>query len=251
MKIEIYSDLACPWCYIGERRLSRALAAYPRGDEVEVVYRSFQLDPTAPEAAVPHSEYMERRYGQAVSAMLGQVSDAARGEGIEMDWDRALAVNTLTAHRLLRLAEEEHGAATQRALVEKLFDAHFSGGGDLADHELLVNLAVSVGMDEARVRAYLASDEGLEETRYELDQARRLGIQSVPTFIFEGKFAVQGAQPASVFLQALEEIAARLAQEAPEDAAQASATAANSAQNDAAATDAGTDATCDDGGCAV
>lgn len=237
MKVEIYSDLACPWCYIGERRFSRALAAYQQAGEVEVVYRSFQLDPDAPEEAVPHSEYMERRYGQAVSSMLGQVSDAARGEGIEMDWDRAQAVNTLTAHRLLLLAEREYGASTQRALAEKLFDAHFSRGGDLSDHDLLVGLAESVGMDVSRVRAYLASDELLEETRYEFDQARRLGIRSVPTFIFEGKFAVQGAQPASVFLQALEEVATRLAQEAPAEADSDS--------------DSDSDAACDDGSCAI
>lgn len=244
MKIEIYSDVVCPWCYIGERRFARALAAYAGGEEVEVVYRSFQLDPTAPESAVPHLEYMRGRYGDTVPGMLQQVSDAARGEGIEVDWDRALAVNTLTAHRLLYLAEREYGAATQRALAEKLFDAHFTRGGDIADHDLLTRLAVSAGLDEARVRAYLVSGEGLEETRYELDQARRLGIRSVPTFVFEGKFAVQGAQPASVFLGALEEISAKLAAEA---AAEGSAAAGEIARADADATD----AACDDGSCVV
>lgn len=261
MKIEIYSDVVCPWCYIGERRFARALAAYAGGEEVEVVYRSFQLDPTAPEAAVPQAAYLERRYGDAVPGMLGQVSDAARGEGIEMDWDRVLAVNTLTAHRLLRLAEREYGAATQRALVEKLFDAHFSRGGDLSDHDLLAGLAVSVGMDDSRVRTYLASDEGLDETRYELDQARHLGIRSVPTFVFEGKYAVQGAQPASVFLQALEAVTAQLAQEdaAQEDAADDDAVPAGAAARAgtagaaerSGATSSGSDAACDDGSCAV
>jgi predicted DsbA family dithiol-disulfide isomerase len=240
MKIEIYSDIACPWCFIGERRFARALAAYPRAGEVEVVYRSYQLDPDAPAAAVPHLEYMRGRYGASVSGMLQQVTDAARGEGIEMDWDGALAVNTLTAHRLLYLAEAEYGAPTQRALAEKLFDAHFSRGGDVSDHELLADLAESVGMDRARVHDYLASGEGLEETRYELDQARRLGIRSVPTFIFEGQYAVQGAQPASVFLRALEEIAEKI------EPAPAVGGAAESA-----AARAGTDAACADGSCAV
>jgi predicted DsbA family dithiol-disulfide isomerase len=240
MKIEIYSDLVCPWCYIGERRFARALAAYPRAGEVEVVYRSYQLDPDAPAAAVPHLEYMRGRYGASVSGMLQQVTDAARGEGIEMDWDEALAVNTLTAHRLLRLAEREYGAPTQRALTEKLFDAHFSRGGDLADHELLADLAVSVGMDGARVRSYLASAEGLEETRYEIDQARRLGIRSVPTFVFEGQFAVQGAQPASVFVQALEEVAQKI-QRAPAEGV--------AAEDDVARP--GNDAACEGSGCTV
>lgn len=213
MKIEIYSDIACPWCYIGEHRLARALAAYPRGDEVEVVFRSYQLDPTAPDEAIPLRKYLEQRYGHASTEMLARVSDAARGEGIELDWDRALSVNTLTAHRLLRLAEQEYDTATQRELAKKLFEAHFSKGGDVADHDLLTDLAVSVGMDAARVREYLDSGEGLDETRYEINQAQRLGIRSVPTFIIEEKYAVQGAQPASVFLQALEQVAAKLEEE--------------------------------------
>src|SRR5690606_33521353 len=115
MKVEIYSDVACPWCYIAERRFARALAAYPGGDRVEVVYRSYQLGPEAPAEAVPMMEYLSRRFGDRVDGMLERVSENARVEGIEMAWDRALSVNTLTAHRLLRLAEREYGPAVQRA----------------------------------------------------------------------------------------------------------------------------------------
>lgn len=213
MKIEIFSDIACPWCYIGEHRLARALAAYPKADEVDVVFRSFQLDPGAPAEAIPLREYLRERYGDTAEIMLGRANDAARGEGLEIDWDRALSVNTLTAHRILRLAEQEYGAATQRELAKKLFEAHFANGGDVSDHDLLTDLATSVGMDAARVREYLDSGEGLDETRYEIFQAQRNGIRSVPTFIIEGKYAVQGAQPASIFLQALEQVAAKLEEE--------------------------------------
>lgn len=219
MKVEIYSDIACPWCYIGERRFMRALAAYPKADEVEVVFRSYQLDPSTPEEPMPMKEYLERRFGRPVEGMLSQVSENARGEGIEMVWDRAVAVNTLTAHRLLRLAEVEYGATLQRALAEKLFEAYFTRGGNIADHGLLTELAVSAGMDEARVRDYLASGEGLEETKAALDAAQQLGIRAVPTFVFEGKFAVQGAQSASTFLQALEEVARQTAQVGGDDGA--------------------------------
>lgn len=219
MKVEIYSDIACPWCYIGERRFMRALAAYPKADEVEVVFRSYQLDPSTPEEPMPMKEYLERRFGRPVEGMLSQVSENARGEGIEMVWDRAVAVNTLTAHRLLRLAEVEYGATLQRALAEKLFEAYFTRGGNIADHGLLTELAVSVGIDEARVRDYLASGEGLEETKAALDAAQQLGIRAVPTFVFEGKFAVQGAQSASTFLQALEEVARQTAQVGGDDGA--------------------------------
>lgn len=238
MKVEIYSDIACPWCYIGERRFKRALAAYPQADDVEVVFRSYQLDPGAPEEAVPLPDYLQRRFGQPVDGMLQQVTDAGKGEGIEFDWDRALSVNTLTAHRLLHLAEHEYGAETQRALAERLFEAYFSRGGDMTDHALLTELAVAVGMNEERVRGYLASDEGLAETRGEIDRARALGITAVPTFVFEGKFAVQGAQSASTFLQALEQVA--------EQTRAAAAENGNTADDEGAAGDA-----CADGSCAV
>lgn len=242
MKVEIYSDIACPWCYIGERRFKRALAAYPRAGEVEVVFRSYQLDPSTPDEPEPTKAYLERRFGGSPDAMLAQVTENARGEGIEMDWDRALSVNTFTAHRLLWLAEREYGAAVQAALAEKLFDAHFSRGGNVADHDLLTELAVAAGMDESRVREYLSSGEGTVETRAELEQARRIGIQAVPTFVFEGKYAVQGAQSASTFLQTLEQVASEIAKERA---------AENGAASDGSAASGGADAACEDGSCTV
>lgn len=212
MKVEIYSDVACPWCYIGERRFQRALAAFPRADEVEVVFRPYQLDPGAPAEAVPLKAYLERRFGRPVDDMLAVASANARSEGLELNWDRALSANTLTAHRLMWLAEREHGAAVQRVLADKLFEAYFTKGGDVSDPELLASLAVEAGMDGDRVRAFLASDEGLAETEAEIERARSLGITAVPTFVIDGKWAVQGAQPASTFLRVLEEVAAQAAQ---------------------------------------
>lgn len=209
MKVEIYADVVCPWCYIGERRFARALAAFPQADRVDVVYRPYQLDPEAPAEAAPLKQYLARRYGALVESMLARGTEAAAAEGIVMNWDRALSVNTLTAHRLLGLAEREHGAEVQRALLDKLFEAHFTRGIDVADHEQLADLGASVGMDRARVLAYLASDEGLAETREAVAQARRIGVRAVPTFVFDGEYAVEGAQPASVFLQVLEEVASR------------------------------------------
>jgi predicted DsbA family dithiol-disulfide isomerase len=209
MKVEIYSDVVCPWCYIGERRFEKALGAFPGGDEVEVVFRPYQLQPDAPVAATPLSGWLAKKFGANVDRMLSRVSDAAAEEGITIDWDNALAVNTLTAHRLSWLAEREYGARLQRALVEALFHAHFSEGGDVGNHEALTRLAGSVGMDEARVREFLASDEGLTEVTQALDEARELGIAAVPTFVFDGKYAVQGGQPTSTFLEVLEEVQRR------------------------------------------
>jgi predicted DsbA family dithiol-disulfide isomerase len=206
MKVEIYSDVVCPWCYIGERRFERALSAFPRAEAVEVVFRPFQLDPNTPATAVPMKEYLEKRFGRRAEGIHGQVDGAARGEGIEFNWDRALAVNTRTAHRLLRLAEHEYGPGTQRALAGKLFALHFTDGGDLSDPGELSAAAVEAGMDRSRVEAYLASDEGVPELEAEFEAAREMGIQAVPTFVFDGKFAVQGAQSAANFLAALEEV---------------------------------------------
>lgn len=203
MRVEIYSDVVCPWCYIGERRFERALGEFPQAGEVEVVFRPYQLDPSAPETAVPISEYLARRFGDGAAGMLNQVSAAAAGEGITIDWDRALATNTRTAHRLSRLAEQEYGAGVQRALIEALFDLHFSRGGDVSDRGQLAEVAVGVGMDLGRVEAYLASDEGAGELEEEFAAARQLGVRAVPTFLIDGKYVLEGAQPVGKFLEVL------------------------------------------------
>lgn len=207
MKVEIYSDVACPWCYIGKRRFERALTAYPGAEGVEVVYRPYQLDPGAPTPGVPMREYLTRRFGPGSAGMADRVVETARGEGLTMDYDRGLAANTLDAHRLMHLAEREYGPAAQRALAERLFAAHFAEGEDVGDAMILARIAEEAGMDATRARDYLASDEGRDEVQSEIAAAQRLGITAVPTFVFEGKYAVQGAQPTSAFLQALETVA--------------------------------------------
>jgi predicted DsbA family dithiol-disulfide isomerase len=214
MKIDIYSDIVCPWCYVGERRFARALAALPDAAEIEVVFRPFQLDPQAPDAPVPVREQLARKFGALADAMTRRVNDAAAEEGIVMDWDRALAANTRTAHRLLRLAREEHGPAVQRDLAERLFAAHFSEGRDVSDHAQLTALAAAAGMNERRVREYLASGEGAEALEAELRHARAIGVTAVPTFVFAERFAVAGAQPVATFLEVLEEVRRRMTDEA-------------------------------------
>jgi predicted DsbA family dithiol-disulfide isomerase len=212
MRVEIYSDVVCPWCYVGERRFARALGTLPNAGEVEVVYRPFQLNPDAPDEAIPLAEYMEKRFGSRAATMHGQVEAAGAGEGITFAWDRALSVNTRTAHRLARLAEREYGVEVQRALVERLFDLHFTRGGDLSDPEQLADEAAAVGMDRARARAYLASDEGKRELEAEFEAARRIGVRAVPTFVFDGRWAIEGAQPTARFAEALAELATAKAQ---------------------------------------
>jgi predicted DsbA family dithiol-disulfide isomerase len=208
VKIDVYSDIVCPWCYIGERRLDTALAIFEKGANVDVRFRPFQLDPGAPDTGTPLLAYLQRRYGPRAGAMTHQVGRTAAGEGITIDWNAALAANTRDAHRLLQLARAEYGAEVERGLVERLFDLHFTRGGDGADHAQLTAEAVAAGMDGARVTAYLASDEGQQEVSAAFDEARRRGITAVPTFVFNDTYAVQGPQPAAALLDVLEKVAA-------------------------------------------
>lgn len=211
MKVEIYSDIACPWCYVGKRRFEQALDRYEGKDGVEVVYRPYQLVPDAPEQARPHREFLAEHYGQQALAMDARITEVGRTIGIDYDFDTVQEVNTLLAHRLLHLAETEYGPAVQVALKERLLKAHFSEGVDVADIAALARLAAETGVDEARATAYLTGTEGEAEVRAALAEARAIGVTAVPTFVFEGQWAVQGGQEAETFLQVLRQVEAETA----------------------------------------
>jgi predicted DsbA family dithiol-disulfide isomerase len=201
VKIEIWSDVVCPWCYIGKRRLERALGQFEHADEVEVAWRSFQLNPdTPPGTAVPTPDYLARRFGPQAKAMTGRVAELAAEEGLDFDFDAALTVNTLDAHRLLHLAAD---LGIGDAAKERLLRAHFTEGADLSDHQTLTRLLGEVGADSERVRAVLAGTEYADTVRADIEQARRLGANGVPFFVIDRKYGISGAQPAGTFLQAL------------------------------------------------
>jgi predicted DsbA family dithiol-disulfide isomerase len=240
VKIEIYSDIACPWCFIGKRRFERALSAFPQ--PVEVVYRPYQLLPDAPAVATPHRAWLTDRFGPQARAMDERVTALGAAEGITYDFDTALHVNTFDGHRLLRLAAAEYGLAVQRDLKERLLTAHFTDGVDVGDHAALTGVAVAAGLDRARVESYLASGEGAAELTAELEQARAIGIRSVPTFVIDETWAVEGAQDTSTFLRALEQAAAATSSAAsPSDAADAAEAGHGHSHEDG----------CTDGACAV
>lgn len=236
MQVEIYSDVACPWCYVGKARFERALAAFPGHTGVDVTYRPFQLNPSTPEQAQPLYDYYDQLFGPEFRSRHSQVGEIAEREGLEFRFDRALAVNTFTAHRLMWLTEHHYGAATQRDLKNALLRAYFTDGGNVGDHETLADLAAGVGVDRDRALGWLSGQDGVAEVTAELAHARELGIQAVPTFVFDGKYAVQGAQEASTFLRVLEQVAA-------ESAAESSVTTGADPETDQNA--------CDDGSCAV
>ncbi len=206
MKVEIYSDIACPWCYIGETRFFRALSALPNSDEIEVVFKPFQLDPTLSTEASPLKEQLTSKFGSRTEAMLRQTASTAKQEGLNFSWDDALAVNTLEAHRLLHYALENHGADVQKDVARKLFAAYFTDGKNVGDKDVLLEIGIAAGLDEGELSDYLASDEGRDEVLAQITRAQQIGVQAVPTFVFQGKTAVQGAQPVSVFMQVLEEV---------------------------------------------
>ena len=206
MKVEIYADVACPWCYIGKHRFERALAAFPGAAGVEVVYRPYQLDPEAPAQASSHRAYLDQRYGPESSSMDARVAQLGLAEGINFDFDRALHVNTLAAHRLLAYALAEGGPAAQTAVSEALYEARFATGGDVGDHAQLAAIAERAGLDRTAAAAYLDSGAGADEVLDRIAEARQLGVKSVPTFVFDGRFAVEGAQETSTFLQVLDQV---------------------------------------------
>ena len=209
MRIEIWSDVVCPWCYIGKRRLEQALRNFPHADQVEVVYRSFELDPSTPKGAgEPAAEHLGRKYGGGPAAgerMMAQTAATAAEEGLPFNYASVLRANTIDAHRLLHLALDVAGSATQGQLKERLLQAYFIDSLTVDDPEVLTALAVDVGLPKERVEQVLASDEYLAAVRTDVAEAQSLGISAVPFYVLDRKYGISGAQPTAVFGQALEQ----------------------------------------------
>jgi predicted DsbA family dithiol-disulfide isomerase len=204
MKIEIWSDIACPWCYVGKRRFESALAQFEHADDVEVVWRSFELDPNAPRLREgSQHEHLAEKYGMPVErarAMNERMTSEGKKEGIEFDFDRVRMGNTFDAHRLVHLAAESGRAA---AMKERLMRAYFTEGESLADSDTLVRLGAEAGLDADRVREVVGSDAYATDVRADEQRARALGITGVPFFAIDERYGVSGAQPAEVLLGAV------------------------------------------------
>jgi predicted DsbA family dithiol-disulfide isomerase len=224
LRLDIWSDLACPWCYVGKRRLESALAQFEHRDDVEIVWRSYELDASAPRFI--EGEYLDRlakKYRTTrdkAQAMVQRLVDNAADEGITMRFDKIRSGNTFDAHRLLHLAGAR---GLQGALKERLVRGYFSEGEALGDPETLVRLAAEVGLDEAEARAVLASDQYAAAVRADEALARELQITGVPFFVLgQGELAVAGAQPADEMLLALRDAWTAITAPKPEGAASAS-----------------------------
>ena len=204
MEVEIWSDIACPWCYIGKRRFEAALAEFEHAGEVSVTWRSFELDPSAPpERPGNRSERIAEKYGVTVEqarAMEQRVTDAAAGEGLEFRFDIARSGLTFDGHRLIHIAAA-HGL--QDAMKERLMRAYFSEGQLISDRDTLVRLAGEVGLEMNEVRELLDSNRYSDEVRADERDATALGISAVPTFVVDRQLGVSGAQPPDVMMQLL------------------------------------------------
>ncbi|QIN84401.1 DsbA family oxidoreductase [Rubrobacter tropicus] len=186
MKVEVYADVACAWCRLRTHQFHRAVAAAGGEGEVELVHLPYQLDSGGTGEPRPLMEVMAEMFGRDRADMMAAgMTRLGADEGVEYRFDRALAVDTFAAHRLLWFALREHGAGPQAALARALYEAHFRDGANVADHAELAALAGRVGLNGERARGFLASDGGVAEVRERVAAARRDGISSVPTFVFE------------------------------------------------------------------
>lgn len=211
MRIDVWSDVVCPWCYIGKRRLENALAnfsnTHPDAD-IEVVWRSFELDASAPVVPVETvAESLGRKYGggpAAGQAMIDRVEAVAAEEGMIWRHHSSLRVNTVTAHRLLHWALHEGGPVLQGQLKQALLAAYFEQERNVADVDTLVELAGSVGLDQTRARQIVEGNEFAEEVEADVRQAAALGATGVPFFVVDQKYGISGAQPVEFFSQVIE-----------------------------------------------
>ncbi|MGA2210007.1 MAG: DsbA family oxidoreductase [Acidimicrobiales bacterium] len=206
MKVEIFSDVVCPWCALGKRRFETAAARFEQADELEVVWRAYELDPNAPATRDgDYAERLARKYGitreQAVRANESLTALAA-AEGLDFRFDRARPGNTFDAHRLLHYALAA-GTGLQDALKERLFTAYFTEGEAIGEAETLLRLAVEVGLDPDECADVLAGDRYAADVRLDESEALDLGVTGVPFFVVDGKFAIPGAQDADTILGVL------------------------------------------------
>jgi predicted DsbA family dithiol-disulfide isomerase len=207
MQVEIWSDVVCPWCYLGKKRFEQALADFKHADQVQVVYRSFELDPTAPEGVTtPTIERLAEKYGMSPSEAdraQRQMEERAAADGLTFRMAGLRSGNTRDAHRLLQLAKE---AGLQGELMERLQRAYFTDQESIFDHATLTRLATEAGLDRDDAAAVLASDRYTDHVETDERMAQALGATGVPLFVIDRKYGISGAQPPETIASVLEQV---------------------------------------------
>jgi predicted DsbA family dithiol-disulfide isomerase len=205
LKIEIWSDVMCPFCYIGKRKIENAINGFPHKEKVEIEWKSFQLDPsTKSQPGKSTYDYLAEKYGrdrQWSVAMHEDVTKQAKSEGLEYNFDKAIIANSFDAHRLSHLAKKQ-GKGNE--IEELIFKAYFTDGKDVSEIETLVELGEDIGLDENEIRNMLQSKQFKEEVQNDIIEAQQIGVRGVPFFVLDRKYAISGAQPQEVFSETLE-----------------------------------------------
>lgn len=205
MKIEIWSDIACPFCYIGKRNFETALAQFADKENIEVEWKSFQLDPDAPQVAVESQEdYLVKRKGMAkdqVKGMLKNVTDMAKSAGLDYHMDKTVMVNTQKAHQLIQFAKTKN---LGDAMEERLFKAYFTEGLNVADNDVLTRLGTEAGLDATELQAAFTDDQYLYHMKQDIHEGASLGVRGVPFFVFDRKYGISGAQASAAFKETLD-----------------------------------------------
>ncbi|MEO5998282.1 MAG: DsbA family oxidoreductase [Chitinophagaceae bacterium] len=205
MKIDIWSDIRCPFCYIGKRNLEKGLEKFEHNDQVKMVWHSFQLDPTLKnEPGKNVYDYLAEKKGQSREwsvQMHNQVTRTAQEAGLDFNFENSVIANSFDAHRLIQCAKTQQlGDAAE----ERLFKAYFTEGLNIADQKTLIQLGVEIGLDETAIEQVLGSDAFTEEVRNDEAIAQSIGIRGVPFFVFNDQYSISGAQPVEAFLQTLQ-----------------------------------------------
>lgn len=219
LTIDVVSDVMCPWCYIGKRRLEAALEEVAGEIDVEIRWRPYQLDPTLPKQGKDRRQYLEEKFGgpEGAEKAYATVRAAGAGEHIPFAFDKIpVSANTLDAHRLIRWASSL-GLAAQDQMVELLFKAYFEDGKNIGDDSVLMEAAEQVGLERPVVERLLSGDADRDIVSAEIEQARQMGVTGVPCFIIDAKYAVVGAQPAEALADAMRKVAMEKARQTADE----------------------------------
>ncbi|ANH83997.1 disulfide bond formation protein DsbA [Niabella ginsenosidivorans] len=217
MQVEIWSDVMCPFCYIGKRNFEAAFEKFTNAKNIEVSWKSFQLDPTLPEKEeLDHEQYLIERKGfskEQVKGMLNHVAQTAKNAGLNYHFDKVITVNSFNAHRLIQMAKTK---GLDDAAEEQLFKAYFTDGKDIADKATLTELGKAIGLIEQEVNEALTNEIYAAKVNRDIDEAQQIGVRGVPFFVFDRRYAVSGAQPPEAFTQTLEKAFSEWREKNPE-----------------------------------
>lgn len=204
MNVEIWSDVMCPFCYIGKRKFEKALEQFPHKDDIKIIWKSFQLDPsTVTDPSLNTIENLRLKKGwskEQAAETIAHVADIAKQVGLNFNFNKAVVANSFDAHRLSHLAKKYN---LQNELEEKLFSAYFTEGKNTADYETLLKIAIEIGLDKDEVSEVLKGNTFSNEVHHDIEQAQQIGVRGVPFFVLNQKYAISGAQESDTFLQAL------------------------------------------------